>query len=132
MNQKDRVEIDRLAETLTAAWNAADGVAFAEMFTEDADFIRTPRLTRDINVPQTVDADKAERAAHSGLSAANDADRRDVSMRTRRVYSHVPPEAPAGAAPFGGISIFCVDIPVRIESDAGATAFRRYVQIKGR
>ena len=36
---KDRVEIDRLAEALTAAWNAADGVAFAEMFTEDADSV---------------------------------------------------------------------------------------------
>jgi uncharacterized protein (TIGR02246 family) len=39
MNQKDRIEIDRVAEALTAAWNAADGVAFGEGFTEDADFV---------------------------------------------------------------------------------------------
>jgi uncharacterized protein (TIGR02246 family) len=39
MNQKDRVEIDRVAEALTAAWNAADGAAFGAVFTEDADFV---------------------------------------------------------------------------------------------
>jgi len=39
MSEKDRVEIDRVADSLTAAWNAADGTAFGAVFSEDADFV---------------------------------------------------------------------------------------------
>jgi uncharacterized protein (TIGR02246 family) len=38
-NEKDRADVDRVAASLTAAWNAADGVAFGAVFAEDADFV---------------------------------------------------------------------------------------------
>lgn len=39
MDEKDRAELDRVAQSLAAAWNAADGAAFGRWFTEDADFV---------------------------------------------------------------------------------------------
>jgi uncharacterized protein (TIGR02246 family) len=36
---QDRAAIDEVAASLTAAWNAADGAAFARAFTDDADFV---------------------------------------------------------------------------------------------
>lgn len=39
MDEKDRAELDRMAESLATAWNAADGAAFGKGFTEDADFV---------------------------------------------------------------------------------------------
>lgn len=39
MDEKERAELDRMAESLAAAWNAADGPAFGRWFTEDADFV---------------------------------------------------------------------------------------------
>jgi len=35
----DQTSLERLVEDLEAAWNAADGAAFAEAFTDDADFV---------------------------------------------------------------------------------------------
>jgi uncharacterized protein (TIGR02246 family) len=39
MQEVDRREIEALVATLEAAWNAADGTAYAAMFTDDADFV---------------------------------------------------------------------------------------------
>ncbi len=39
INEKDRADVDRVAASLTEAWNAADGVAFGTVFAEDADFV---------------------------------------------------------------------------------------------
>jgi uncharacterized protein (TIGR02246 family) len=35
----DRAAVEAIADELTAAWNAADGAAFARPFTADADFV---------------------------------------------------------------------------------------------
>jgi uncharacterized protein (TIGR02246 family) len=39
MTSTDRAAADEIAARLQAAWNAADGSAFARAFTEDADFV---------------------------------------------------------------------------------------------
>lgn len=39
MTEADREDIEGIAASLTAAWNASDGTAFARSFTHDADFI---------------------------------------------------------------------------------------------
>jgi uncharacterized protein (TIGR02246 family) len=39
MDAEERAGLDRVARSLTEAWNAGDGVAFAQCFTTDADFV---------------------------------------------------------------------------------------------
>jgi uncharacterized protein (TIGR02246 family) len=39
MDAEARAGLDRIAGSLTEAWNAGDGVAFARCFTTDADFV---------------------------------------------------------------------------------------------
>jgi uncharacterized protein (TIGR02246 family) len=39
MDAEARARLDRVAESLTDAWNAGDGVAFARCFTTDTDFV---------------------------------------------------------------------------------------------
>ncbi len=39
MDAEGRAGLDRVARSLTDAWNAGDGAAFAQCFTTDADFV---------------------------------------------------------------------------------------------
>jgi uncharacterized protein (TIGR02246 family) len=39
MDAEGRAGLDRVAQSLTDAWNAGDGAAFARCFTTDADFV---------------------------------------------------------------------------------------------
>jgi uncharacterized protein (TIGR02246 family) len=39
MDAEERAGLDRVARSLTDAWNAGDGTAFARCFTTDADFV---------------------------------------------------------------------------------------------